>query len=133
MRDIPIRSEQRYLIETYTCSKKKYRQTKIEVNKKSNFKISNSGIKFLYIISPASLKPLSEQRLRNRKLFFSAHSKLVSASHSKCNSSFQIKAKSHTFFYISSDISLRGRRGGGRKNRKKTPCNHHFFFLNYYI
>lgn len=105
-------------------------QTKTEVkqNKKSNFKIRNSGIKFLYIKSPASLKPLSEQRLRKRKLFFSAHSKLVSASHSKCNSSFQIKAKSHTFFYISTDIITWGgdEEEEGRTEKKK-PCNQHVF------
>lgn len=67
-------------------------QTKTEIKKDSNFKIRYSGIQFLYIRSPASLKPLSEQRRRKRKLFFPTHSKLVSARHSEPNSSFQIKA-----------------------------------------
>lgn len=52
-------------------------QTRTEIKKDGNFKIRYSVIKFLYIESPASLKPLSEQRLRKRKLFFPTHSKLA--------------------------------------------------------
>jgi len=108
-------------------------QRKTEIKKDSNFKIRYSGIKFLYTRSAGSLKPLSEQRLRKRKLFFPTHRKLISASHSEHNSSLQIKAKSNIFFYISTDIISMGGREG-RQNRKK---NHHGistgFFLSYYV
>lgn len=104
-------------------------QTKTEIKKDSNFKIKYSGIKFLYIKSPASLKPLSEQRLRKRKLFFPTHRNLYQLVIQSVTPPF----KSNIFFYISTDIiSRRGRGGGGRrKNRKKTPWNQHglvFFF-----
>lgn len=78
---------------------------------------------------PASHKPLCEQRVWKRKLFFSTHTKHVSASHSMHNPSFHIKAKSNIFFYIHTDImSFRGEEEA-RIERKSMESSTGFFFF----
>lgn len=79
---------------------------------------------------PASHKPLCEQRVWKRKLFFSTHTKHVSASHSMHNPSFHIKAKSNIFFYIHTDImSFRGEEEA-RIERKSMESSTGFFFFS---